>query len=220
MNRRATFSTLTLVTLVGFSSVATARIIDSFSVGPQSFSPSDNAPLTNTRTGLDPSVVIGGERETMFRSVSDNSGSTAIVDTNNEELRLTANQFAYLQLKYGASAPLNADLTADGADRFEIVFSSFSLQLFRGTYDLILVSNGAINRQSFVDELFALNGGGTVEIPFSAFSNIDFTDVDEIQIDMSRIEIGLTMTIDIIHTTPEPNSLLAMLLAIGPLRRR
>ena len=223
--RNAGLLRIVLVAIVGaasFNASASERLIDAFIAGAQTLLPGDVLPVVDTRGGLEPTSVIGGERQVTFRVAGDPTNASVDIDTTAGELTLiTGSDFGYLDLKYGAFSSLNADLLADGGSQIEIKFTSLSLDLYRGFYELELVDNNAVSETVILDQqMYDLPGGGTIVIPFSAYQNVDFSIINQIHLNMGRIEPGLTMVIDYLKITPEPTSVLLLGLASLFLRRR
>lgn len=215
------FAFVALVGTASFSASAADRLIDDFIDGAQLLTPVDILPVSNTAGGLEPTSVIGGERQMTFRTVGGPFTASAEVNPTAGELTVTTTDYGYLDLKYGAFSSLNADLLADGGSQFEIKFSSLSLDLFRGGYELEVFDNHlASDIVIFDQQMYDLSGSGTVVIPFSAFSGLDFSAISQIHVDMTRIEPGMTMVIDSIKVTPEPLSVVLLSLGSFLLRRR
>jgi hypothetical protein len=159
------------------STAGLAVTIDDFSDGDFVITATDNLPGTvDTQTDLSPDAVIGGARRAILGSISGPPGATADLNTELQQLTLTSdpNFNGYLDLEYGFDTPLGVDLTADGADRFEIEMLSVSADVFPGLFKLNLdtgIIPIAADSVSFADQIFALAGGsGTIVIPFLSIS--------------------------------------------------
>jgi hypothetical protein len=209
------------------STAGLAVTIDDFSDGDFVITATDNLPGTvDTQTDLSPDAVIGGARRAILGSISGPPGATADLNTELQQLTLTSdpNFNGYLDLEYGFDTPLGVDLTADGADRFEIEMLSVSADVFPGLFKLNLdtgIIPIAADSVSFADQIFALAGGsGTIVIPFSAFPNTDLTNVQSIQISMGRVKPGAELVFGGIRTTPEPATALLLSGALALLIRR
>ncbi len=196
------------------ASPAFATVIDDFSVGPLALTAFDIVGEEQTQTGLDPAAVLGGTRRSYVGSTSGAQlGANLTIDTTQRRMLFESDpkHGGYFQLEYGSVAPLNVDLTADGGDRFVIEFSDLIIGPGPYLFNLRVISKsqGAIIVEGFdlMTAVDALSGSGTVEVPFSAFTNSDLTQVHSIRIAAARFPVNSQLAIRGFSTIPEPGSL-------------
>ncbi|HMO84921.1 MAG TPA: PEP-CTERM sorting domain-containing protein [Lacipirellulaceae bacterium] len=210
-----------------------ALTIDDFSVGPMSLATLSST-VQQTLAGLDPLHVLGGSR---FASVGIVSAGALTVGTRFElavdQQRLTFASdpagYGYLTLTYGRDAPLNADLTADGVDRFVLDVLAVHAGGSAATSLNLIVVTGAPGDP-------ARNGSGAFQLahatpgryalPFgslSAQAGFDLAHVRSITIERGRFFPGSEVVLGGLSTVPEPASgasALAAGAALATLRRR
>ncbi|MCA9231169.1 MAG: hypothetical protein KDA57_10980 [Planctomycetales bacterium] len=202
------------VSTILLSDIASALVIDNFGDGDLSLTAFSLSGETAIQGGLDTSSVVGGVRRAHAGTLS-GGNATLDIDSTGELFEFHAvSSFGYFNLAYGTEAPLHVDLSADGADAFELDFTHVTPGLFRGTYSMNLGSSSGSAVRYFAQELFALNGPGIVRIPFSDFPNVDFTEVLEISVNAVRVEPGYEISLGSIRTVPEPASACIVALAI------
>ena len=194
------------VVLGGFSASATV-IIDNFEGGPFSLTAPDS-PVS--QTGLSTANVIGGQRNISVRSFT--SGAPTMVSLSlsaGDDAALLSSTFS------GGSAtlayPLGGlmDLTVGGTlDRFEIVVSGVdeALCALANTCQVQAAhGSGGIFTITSVDVLI----DGIVTLPYSAFGNADFAQVDELRFSpIVRDEGGYSVSE--IRAVPEPSTALLL----------
>lgn len=217
--RSVAFGILALIGVLEAGS-AWALVIDNFedgAFGPDSIT---TGVLQVNQTGIDPSNTIGGVRgvDIFLNSgtqataeLAVNGGDDAIVFTLQPDATSSSN--ALFDLEYGTrigippGAALDADLTADGANRFEILVSAFS----GGTGSISFALPGAT--QAFN---LQLTGPGTYVFPFADFAGTpDLTDVDflNVRFSLNAFEGNTQVVIQDFRTVPESRSVLLLALA-------
>ena len=204
-------------------------IIDDFSVGDITVEVDYDTPSNAIRqTGLDTSTVIGGTRYIglLLDQGQPGEGGAAIVDTTTQTLRMQATTLGGFETSGVAWATfadpgtaLNADLLADGANAFQMDVVSLSDTI---PFRLLLRSGfdeGAMKEDSWTVRLPPSDVPYSVQMAFSLFPEVDFTDIDYISLDASTPRFSLTL--DAIRTVPEPSTLAMLILGlIGVWMRR
>ena len=193
-----------LLLLAGY--LPAAITIDDFSSGSLAFSSSDSI----SQEGLDTNSVLGGRRMvsgTVLRSAS----MDVIINTTEGLFSFTSGDFGYFSITYSIDLAHQIDLLASGDTAFLLDFSYVDPGFWRGGFQLS--ADGV--RQSIATELFALDGPGTIEIPFSAFTSATSFAPSEIVFSADRFEPNSRLELSSIRTIPEPR--LAILLATGAL---
>ncbi|WP_411844933.1 hypothetical protein AAFN60_13565 [Roseibacillus persicicus] len=186
----------------GFSNGAIT--IDDFSVGGLALNHSDSI----SQEGLDPALVFGGRRLISASSLR-SAPLNLTLDTEATAFSFLSSDFGYLSLSYSIEPEDQIDLLACGDTAFLLSFSYVDSGFWRGSYHLTV--DGV--ESSISSELFALEGPGTIEIPFSAFTSESTFSPAEIVFSASRVEPNLRLELASIATIPEPQ--LPLFFAIG-----
>lgn len=191
---------------------ADAAVIDNFSQGAALLQPTNYWPAAVVlQTGLNTNSTIGGTRRL---SAQTQNQATLQVETNRGELSFEAvNDFGYFTLGYGTESPLSVDLKADGSDAFLLTFSNVSTPgLWRGIYTFRVNGIG----YDLLPKLAAINGRGTIRIPFSHFSTAAQFVANQITLEGARVESSYRLVLDSIVTALPPLS--AVTLTAGEVR--
>lgn len=190
--------------------IASAVIIDDFSQGALFIETTNYPGQTIYQSGLNASDVIGGARSVYV------AGATAEIDTSAGQFLLTTDPSAngYFSLGYGTTTPLGVDLTTDGSDRFLINISALTPGRSRGPIAFEVETSGSWFIYRLDNDLLALNGPGTLVIPFSNFTGANMADVQAIEIGAVRFESDSQIGIAAITTAPEPQPFV-LLTALG-----
>jgi hypothetical protein len=194
-----------------------ALVIDDFSTGPFTIV-GTNTTVDQTQSGLDPAHVVGGSRFISFRSFAVPPSALTLDDQAGTLHMSPGNCCSYLSLRYGSAGnPLQLDLTADGSDRFLVTFADISEQIPSSVPSIVV--------RDHQNRMVPIIGGGTlpnppvgrfsVAVPFTQFSNFDLTNIQSIEIAVSRYSGGRTFTLDSIATVPEPSSVVSLLISVA-----
>lgn len=213
---------------LGIVPAAQALVIDNFEEGDFSLSANLAVDPSATLGGLSTTNVIGGERRVEAvqnggNGTVDASLATSAGDDTMDLLfdaQAGGSVSGFVRLTYGQSTALNADLTADGADRFEIDVVDANLSTTPNFANLsVFLLSGTGN--AFVQQTFT--GLGVYEFSFASFTTVDFSDVDRIEVTFGNIGVdgpnSVSLSVTSITTNgasanmPEPAT--AALLAIG-----
>jgi len=185
---------------------ASAAVIDNFSQGAALLKPTNYSPaVVVLQTGLDTNSTIGGTRRL---SAQTQNQATLQVDTVAGELSFEAvNDFGYFTVAYGTESPLGVDLKADGSDAFLLMFSNVSMPgLWRGGYTFRVNGIG----YDLLPKLAAINGSGTIRIPFSHFSTASQFVANQISLEAIRVESQYRLVLDSIVTVPPSLSVVTL----------
>lgn len=196
------FLSLCAVPGLFLSAEAGATTIDDFEAGPFSFGLSAPGVDGATQTGLAPGHVIGDARSVTVSFGGSGPGSVDadLVTTGGDDAaQLTIDGTSLtgaLRLQYGDTdnvisapfAPLHADLTLGGDDRFLIHLSEAP----SGGSIRLRVKDGAAtcNTGIFCPAPLVVSGPGTYAIPYADFKStlgfvpISFTDIDGIDLEL------------------------------------
>lgn len=201
---------------------ASAAVIDSFNVGSLSFTNAKSG--TALQENLGTNDVFGVKRELDFSTRGSISGADLQIANRAGQLRATVDGgLANVSLSYSyLNSPFAAtDFLAEGNDRF-LIEAQLSDAAPTLIYSLLVTTGtqGSVTESvSFGLDEAAPGGSGVIEIPFSDFTQVDFTEVRDIQLNF-RVWGGLVLEMNQIVTIPEPTSMLLLsMLALG-LRRR
>jgi hypothetical protein len=188
--------------LAGLPHLSPAAVtIDSFDVGEITLTTSGST----MQEGLDTVSVAAGRR-----SISAGADPfEARVNTTASEFRFWGGSFGGFNLTYIFDAGSEIDLMADGSTAFRVIFSDVTPGLYRGRY--LFTVDDVLYRLS--EELFALDGPGVIDIPFSYFTQSSSFAPSSISISGQRTEPGYTFAISSIATIPEPQT--ALLVGVG-----
>ncbi len=177
---------------------AGAAVIDNFSQGPALLEATNYLPAVIVlQTGLDTNSTIGGTRRL---SAQTQNRATLQVETVAGELSFEAvSDFGYFTVGYGTETPLGVDLKADGSEAFLLTFSNVSMPgLWRGGYTFRVNGIG----YDLLNDLAAINGGGTIRIPFSRFSTAAQFVANQISLEGIRVESQYRLALHSIVTVP------------------
>ena len=202
---------LTALLALSIPSTALATVtIDDFSVGEYTLSGTGG----ENQLDLPRDAVASGSREIWTRSVD----AETRVNTTSGRLEFSTVATGYLSLDYRFGPGEEIDLLADGSTHFRLIFADVGPGQWRGLYRLNV--DGV--PYSFGQELFALNGAGVIDIPFSHYTDQSTFAPSRITLDVARVEPGFSFAIDSFTTVPEPTTpLLASLgMALIGIRRR
>jgi hypothetical protein len=175
---------------------AHAAVIDNFSQGAALLQPTNYSPaVVVLQTGLDTNSTIGGTRRL---SAQTQNLATLQVETFAGELSFVAvTNWGYYAVEYGTQSPLGVDLKADGSEAFLLTFSNVSMPgLWRGGY--LFRVNGV--NYDLLPKLAAINGSGTIRIPFSHFSTATKFVANQITLEAFRVESQYSFVLDSIVT--------------------
>jgi hypothetical protein len=191
-----------------------AAVIDNFSQGAALLQPTNYSPaVVMLQTGLNTNSTIGGTRRLSAQTLNQ---ATLQVQTVPGVLSFEAvNDFGYFTVAYGTESPLGVDLKADGSEAFLLAFSSVSMpNLVRGGYTFRVNGIG----YDLLHDLAAINGGGTIRIPFSRFSTASQFVANQISLEAIRVESQYRLVLDSIVTVPP--SLSVATLSAGEIQLR
>jgi len=177
---------------------AGAAVIDDFCHGAALLEPTNYSPaVVVLQTGLDTNSTIGGTRRLSAQTLTQ---ATLQVETVRGELSFEAvSNFGYFTVEYGTESPLGVDLKADGSEAFLLTFSNVSMTgLWRGSYRFRV--NGI--DYYLLHDLAAINGSGTIRIPFSRFSTAAQFVANRISLEAGRVESQYRLVLDSILTVP------------------
>ena len=194
---------------IGAAGGLKARVIDDFNLGPY-FLVGANATVNQTQTGLNPDHVLGGSRFISFRSFTIPPSTLTVAGAAGTLSVTPGGCCTYLTMRYGdTSNPLNVNLRDDGNDRFVVTFAGLTSDI-----SLSLPSIGVIDNQGHFANIlsqFAVQPVApfSMTIPYSQFTNIDWTNIRSIEIAVSRYGGGTggpgkSFSLDSIVTVPEP----------------
>jgi hypothetical protein len=175
---------------------AGAAVVDNFTHGPALLAPTNYSPaVVVLQTGLPTNSTIGGTRRLSAQTLAQASLQVdAVAGVFSFEAVADS---GYFTLEYGTENPLGVDLKADGSDAFLLTFSNVSMPgLWRGRY--IFEVDGLT--YDLLHDLAAINGGGTVRIPFSRFSTTPQFIANRIALSAGRVEPHYRLVLDSIVT--------------------
>jgi hypothetical protein len=162
--------------------LAHALVIDAFTEGPLSLS---GAGDLVSQTGLDPAHVVGGARYVdLYRGPVELSIADGKFSAFNPS---PETDWGYFNLMYGYDTALDADFTAGGHDRIRFRFESIDpngLDIMWVSVGTTLPPSGSAPGPGYTS---IPSAGGVFEIPFSAYPNVDFTNVDTFAISVVRM---------------------------------
>ncbi|HVV00951.1 MAG TPA: hypothetical protein VHH88_06285 [Verrucomicrobiae bacterium] len=194
-NNQRRKQTLLLALIAGVAWSARTMVIDDFNQGDMTLNATNYAGTSQVQTGLDPAFTVGGTRRVTVQSLKLATGqiNAAEGDFNFE----ATSDFGYFALDYGAEAPLGLQAGGNGGEALVLTFSALHVPgLYRGSYDLTV--NGITH--DILEDLAALNGPGTIRIPFSAFSSSATFMINTIEFRGVRVEEGYHFALDSIST--------------------
>ena len=203
------------------SPVRAQTTVDDFSDGPLMLSPMDG---TLTQTALDPQVVAGGVRTTLFLGFPAQSPATTTVNVSGEGVfsydGTQVNSFVEGPiLQYGVSnltavtdsiAPLNLDLSPLSAGALEFDFLSYNIPSNAATVMLITLfsegeSGGPNINESVLVDVQSSSDPFQVSLPLLAFEpTIDLSNVDGIYVLFGTPQ-GTSFVLQSIRVVPEPS---------------
>jgi hypothetical protein len=205
-------------------------LIDDFTTGPKQLA-AMGVTQAEVAAGLDPAAVLGGSRYLTVRSLGGATGN-AEVAVGGGRFRFTnaSGQLSYFTLGYGdysfngSVTPLHLDLTADGADRFvvDVVDYTHGSGTGSGTSIVLWVRGAAAAGTIYRAANLTIGDPGHYVVPFSAFGDLQLTDVAGLGLDTGRAPNGREFIISRLATVPEPDAwaLVVMAgLAVAPVRR-
>lgn len=197
--------------LIGFGflgstlALPAAVVIDDFSSGDLAF----NSGISTSQEGLDANAVIGGRR-TIIASTLGSASIDGRVDATRGIFSFASSDFGYFSVTYTIGLAQRVDLLADGSTAFLLEFAYVDPRFSRGLYGLVVDGTS----YSLASELFAIEGPGRIEIPFSAFTKSSTFSPGQIVFSAARVEPGFRIELSSITTVPEPSAAL-MFLAAG-----
>ncbi len=218
-----------LALVLAMSSAASAVVVDDFTDGGISLTAIDLIGQTESQVGLDPNTVLGGGRDIYVGATAGATvGTQLVIDDVAGELSLTSDpvQRGYMTLEYIVADAQGLDLTAEaGNDRISLDVVNVTQGISSGVFDLKIESgplgNTVSESTSFgPGRLWDLPGSGVVDVPYADFTSTDFTQVRAISIDIARFPADANLTLGGIATTPEPASIMALLVLTALARRR
>ncbi|WP_152100730.1 dockerin type I domain-containing protein [Lacipirellula parvula] len=167
------------------ASAVHALVIDNFVEGAATLGASTEIVA---QTGLNSSFVVGGARH-----VSVTGASTQLTIAPASGLLVSQpSGSGYFTLMYGYNAPLNANFTANGHDRFRFVIDAAGSENAEASMWISINKTLPPRGNAPGPRVVDFRGGGILEIPFSAFS-ADMSDVDTIAIDVVRMTGGFSL---------------------------
>ena len=114
------------------------------------------------------------------------------------------NNLGYFNLQYLSLTPV--DLLGNGATAFRIKFNFFSSSEVNRLQFFIRSQNSSDTSFAYLSNFHIGSAVPTeLTIPFSAFPDIDFTQVEALGINGGRMALGTTFVIASVTTVPEPN---------------
>jgi hypothetical protein len=177
--------------------------------------------VNQTQDGLDPNYVIGGSRFISFRSFAV-PPSTLTVDDAADTLDVSPGGCCtYLTMRYGGTNnPLQLNLRDDGSDRFVVTFADLTSEIPFSLPSIFVTDEQGRGANILSQTVAQPTAPFSLVIPFSQFSNVDWTAIRSIEIGVSRYGGGInasgkSFSLDSIVTVPEPESVLAASLAFG-----
>lgn len=192
---------LGIASLIVASQSSEALVIDDFTEAPLTLV---GAGDLLSQTGLDPSRVAGGVRtievsrapDVFTLAIEDGSLSVANPDP--------ADDWGYFQLMYGYEMPLDLDFTAEGHDRLRLRFGEVDPSGLDPMW--ISVNTGLPPRSNAPGpEYYSMpSNGGVFEIPFTAYPEVDFTDVNTFAIQVVRMRSTVGFTLEEVVTAGPP----------------
>lgn len=183
--------------LLPASYLPAAITIDDFSTGSLAF----NSPDSISQEGLDSNSVLGGRRM-VSGTVLGSASMDVSINTTEGLFSFTGGDFGYFSVTYSIDLAHQIDLLASGDTAFLLDFSYVDPGFTRGGFYLSV--DGV--RQTISTELFALDGPGTIEVPFSEFTSGTSFTPSEIVFSADRFEPNLRLELSSITTIPEPRS--------------
>ncbi|MCU0786377.1 MAG: hypothetical protein MUF81_20495 [Verrucomicrobia bacterium] len=175
---------------------AKAVVIDDFGQGSALLEPTNYSPaLITLQTGLNTNLTIGGTR--LLTAQTQNRAILQVDAVAGQFSFEAVSDDGYFGVRYGSQANLGVDVRADGSEAFLLRFSEVHAPgLWRGRYYLHVNGVGC----GFLEELAAINGAGTIRIPFSKFLSAPTFIVNTIELEASRVETGYRLVLDSIET--------------------
>lgn len=192
-----------------------AVILDDFNVGEVILT----SPGSISQEALPTQAVASGSRHLeVSRLLGGNGGIPfdARVNPLAGRFEFVSPSFGYFTLTYTFATGTGVDLLADGSTAFRLVFPQVTPGLWRGLYNFIV--DGVSH--SFSEDLFALNGPGVIDIPFSYFTQESTFIPTTISVSGSRVEPDHTLTIGYIGTIPESGTVSLLSLSWAFFTRR
>lgn len=219
---------LLLLWIVGSpSSMALAsKLIDDFSVGSILVERTADTIATAEQTGLDLTRVVGGERSFAVGEFGIATQTLSVDATMGSMTFETGATPGYFTVGYGSvESPLGLDLMANGADAFVVDFfddlvypqsNRFGVGVHTAT------GSGFVSPNSFGVEIQTLaNGLSRVVLPFELYvTNVDFRQVDRIELGVARFPQNSSITFHLLATIPEPSTLMLCAGCIGAISWR
>ena len=170
--------------------------IDSFSDGPLFLTTSQ----TVVQDSLDTQTVASGGRKVSVSALN-SVPFEARVNTTSGDFAFESATFGYFTLSYAFAAGMEVDLKADGSTAFRLFFPEVTPGLWRGRYAFTV--DGV--SYEFSKELFAIEGSGAFDVPFSFFTTEPVFAPSAIRISGSRVEPGIRIVLESVATVPEPS---------------
>ena len=202
-------------------------VIDDFSTaGVSSLTVTEVGTASQVTTTTDQSI-LGDEREEVLNFVVGTGSANYTVNTSD----------SLFVISQGVGVGLTGSLTYNNIADFDLTDGGVNDQLtldVRSDFPLALVDELTVSATSgtdsfSVDVTIPLNtGSGIVNIAFADFDSVDFTDIDELQLNFDFTEAnGLGRDVDLsffaaTSSVPEPSSLtvLGLISGVCLLRRR
>ncbi|QDV72878.1 hypothetical protein [Botrimarina mediterranea] len=205
-----------------FAAPAAAVVIDDFDEGPYSLTLANRVYGNDqTQSGLHPASTIGGTRSLLNPWAFYPGEVTPPMPTQlGVDAELGAfyaltypGSYNYFSLEWGSdNSPLNADLAADGADRFRVRLSDEIATRDQTLYLTLQVESVVDNVSRFaqrsigVQRFLTIPAGGVFEMPFDAFTQTPgfFENVQSVKLAASRYQGNFS--IDVIETAAAPSA--------------
>jgi len=208
------------------NNLANAALIDDFEREDFSIAAPANSSELSSHSAVDPTHVIGGDRDVWTLAYDDVGSQTNLVTSDGDNgAVVTANSVGtiyWVMFQYDGpgtnSLNLNADLTAEGHDAVLVEITDISLAL-PATIEVFVISNWEEPTESLGSLVLPVNSSGILSFPFSSFSQnngiLDFSQVDSIAV-IVKLQTSSSITISEIRMglVPEPSTA-ALLLIVG-----
>jgi len=194
-------------------------LIDHFDTGFFDLLVNDGTPPTAHAEQSGLANVLGGDRDvTVTFLAGDNDVRGRVSITPASVLRFDESDGAQgsILLRYGHAADLNADLSAGGTAT-DIRLDYLVADLNSTMHLTVTSHHGELSQQTQTETLFTGSGPHTIKFLYSAFPLIDWTDVDQISLELVGNMNGDYRLDDVRVEAPEPLTMAGLVMGIGGL---